>query len=231
MKKIVLIIFFTSILNCSFGQKKFAIKIYQNTDIFETKYYESRSDTVTKVNNINFGRITLAIVIDTEKGYTHEIEFLIPEVSTSLDNIHFPLNYRFRKDVTFDGKASSYSFRYELSKSLTNEGKRFAFAFGIGINPYSIHIEYVPNVSSTYYWSTKLYGLVFNMTPRMAYSISPRFTVDINAPLKIYDLRGESNQISNPAIPVRQQTRSHYSNIFLEHAYTIRFGLMYKLKT
>lgn len=229
MRKIVLTALFISNAFYSLGQNDFGVKIYQNTDIFETQYYESRTRETTKVKNVNFNRITLAVDIETKKGYSHEIEFFIPEISRPLDNIQFPLNYEFRKDETFDGEASSYSFRYEVSKTLTNKAKRFSFLIGVGINPYYVHIEYEPNVETTYYWSTKLYGFALNITPRIRYKVSQRFSFDLNVPLKIYDLRGEKNNVENPAIPIRQQTTNAYSNIFLESAYTIRFGLMYKL--
>ena len=229
MRKIVLAALFISNAIYSFGQNNFGVKIYQNTDIFETQYYESGTREMTKVKNVNFNRITFAVNIDTKKGYTHEIEFLIPEISKPLENIQYPLNYEFRKDETFDGEASSYSFRYEVSKALTNKAKRFSFLLGAGINPYYVHIEYEPNVETTYYSSTQLYGFALNIIPRIRYKVSQRFSVDLNVPLKIYDLRGEKNKTKNPAIPIRQQTTNDYSNIFFETAYTLRFGLMYKL--
>jgi hypothetical protein len=229
LRKIVFIALFISNVIYCLGQNSFGIKIYQNTDIFETQYYESKTSPVSKVGNFNFDRITLAIDIDTKKGYTHEIEFLIPEVSKSLDDVQFPLNYKFRKGETFDGEASTYSLRYEIGKTLINKAKRFSFLLGVGINPYYIRIEYEPNVETSYYWSTKLYGFALNMTPRINYKLSQRFSIDLNVPLKIYDLRGEKNNIKNPLIPIRQQTTNDYSNIFFESAYTIRFGLMYKM--
>ena len=158
----------------------------------------------------------------------HEIEFFIPEISKSLDDIQYPMNYEFRKDVTFDGEGTSYSLRYELSKTLTDESKRFGFAIGAGINPYYVHLEYIPNVETTYYWSTQLYGFALNFIPRINYKISRRFNIDLNVPLKIYDLRLEKNEVANPAIPIRQQNTNGSDHIFFESAYTIRLGLAYK---
>jgi len=228
MKRIVLTALSISSMICSFGQNNIGIKIYQNTDLFETQY-ESRFGQVTKVENVNISRISMAVDIETKKGYTHELEFLIPEISKSLDDVQFPLNYEFRKDQTFDGYADSFSLRYELSKTLTNKARRFAFLLGVGINPYYVHIEYEPNVETTYYWSTKLYGFALNVTPRIKYKLSQRFSIDLNVPLKIYDLRGERNRVKNPAIPIRQQTFNDNNSIFFENVYTLRFGLMYKL--
>lgn len=229
MKRILLTALSISSMICSFGQKNIGIKIHQNTDLFEAKYYESITGELTRFNNVNFNRISFAVNIDTKQGYTHEIELLIPELLKPLDNIQFPLNYEFRKGATFEGQASSYSLRYELSKTLTNQTKRFCFNLGLGINPYYVHLEYIPNVETTFYWSTKLYGLVLNMVPRIKYKISQRIGIDLNVPLKIYDLRGEKNRIKNPAMPINRQTNKENNNIFFESAYTIRLGVMYRL--
>ncbi|HMG93724.1 MAG TPA: hypothetical protein VK589_26885 [Chryseolinea sp.] len=212
---------------CSYSQT-FGVKVYQNTDFFKTIYNESSNNLVTSSEQVNFNRISLAVDIHTKNGFLHEVEFFIPEISKSVDNIQYPMNYEFRKDATFDGEATSYSLRYELSKTLTNESNRFAFAIGAGINPYYVHIEYIPNVETTYYWSTKLYGFGLNLIPRINYKISRRFIIDLNVPLKIYDLRAEKNQVNNPAIPIRQQETEDLHHIFFESAYTIRLGLEYK---
>ena len=227
----ILTVYFLLIATCSYGQNKFAIKVYQNTDLFEAVYYEQRTDKLTKFNYLNFHRFSFALAITSKNNLMHELEILIPEITKSTDDIQFPMNYAFRKDITFDNKASSYSFRYGVSKSLTAQSARLAFDLGIGVNPYYVHIEYVPRVETTYYWSTKLYGMVFNIIPRVKYRLSDRFSIDLNMPLKIYDLRGEIDQVNNPSIPTRQQTTKDVDNIFFEQAYTIRLGLMYDLSS
>jgi hypothetical protein len=226
MKSQILTACFLVIVISSFAQNKFGIKIYQNTDIFNTEYYW-RNDRSTSVDNLNFKRISLALEMHTKKGYVHEIEFLLPEISKELDNIQYPLKYKFKKDITLDSEGSAYSFRYELSKILTNETKPFSFEFGIGINPYYVDIEYIPNVETTYYSYEKLYGCALNMIPGIRYKVSQRFNIDLNVPLRIYELRGVEHHIKNPSIPIRQQTANGYSHIFFESAYTIRLGLGY----
>jgi hypothetical protein len=170
----------------------------------------------------------LAINIDVKKSFAHEIEFLVPELSKSIEDIQFPLNYEFRKDPTFDGKGSSYSLRYELSKTFTEKSRRLGLNLGIGVNPYYVFLEYIPNVETTYYLSTKLYGLVLNVIPRIKYRISNRVYIDLNMPVRIYDYRTEKIRIKNPAIPISQQTFKRSENIFFESVYTIRLGVMYK---
>ena len=206
---------------CSYSQRV-GIKIYQNTDFFETTYNQASS------GQLNFNRFSLAVDFHTKNSFLHEVEFFIPEITKSLDDLQYPMNYEFRKGDTFDGQGTSYSLRYELSKRLTNESNKFGFSLGAGINPYYVHLEYIPNVETTYYWSTRLYGFAVNLIPGINYKISKRFSVDLNVPLKIYDLRGEENKVHNPAIPIRQQETNDFDQIFFESAYTIRLGLEYK---
>ena len=86
---------------CSFGQSAFGIKVYQNTDLFKTIYNESRNNLLTSSEQVNFSRISLAMDIHTKKGLLHEVEFFIPEISKSLEDIQYPMNYEFRKDASF----------------------------------------------------------------------------------------------------------------------------------
>ena len=98
MKTVLLAAISTLSVLCSFGQSTVGIKIYQNTDLFKIIYNESRNNLLTSSEQINFNRISLAVDIHTKKGFVHEIEFFIPEISKSLDDIQYPMNYEFRKD-------------------------------------------------------------------------------------------------------------------------------------
>jgi hypothetical protein len=225
---IILVLFISGPVS-THAQSHAAIKIYQNTDIFETEYYESGNDRLTQFENVNFSRISVAVSIPAKTGNIHEIEVFIPEISKSLDDLQFPMNYRFRKDISLDGNADAYSFRYEFSKILTDESKRFSVRVGAGVNPYYVAIEYVPNDPGSYYRATKVYGFATNITPGIKYALGERMSVDLNVPLKVYDMRMEYNRVSNPAIPIRQQKSNDQRHIFFESAYTIRFGLAYDL--
>jgi hypothetical protein len=229
MKKIPLTIALILSAICSFGQQGFAVKIYQNTDLFKVKYTDRTLGTTTTTDHLNFSRISIAGTLHTRNDFVHELELFIPEINESLDDIKYPMNYEFRKGDTFEGQATTYSFRYEFGKAWTSESRKFGFFLGAGINPYYTHIEYTPENEFTYYSSTKVYGGAFNVIPRVNYKLSRRINIEINVPLKVYDLRWEKNRVDNPAIPIRQQQTEDFDDIFFESAYTIRFGLIYLL--
>lgn len=229
MKQLSFTLYLLLILANSYGQNKYAIKIYQNTDKFTAEYYAWNYGSLEKYEYQKFNRLSLALDIETKNKFTHEIELLIPELSKSTYSIQFPMNYEFRKDYGSTGKVSSYALRYELIISLSDKSKRFTFNPGVGINSYYVYIEFMPDVANAFNRSNKLYGFVFNITPRISYKLTNRFKIDVNVPLKVYDLREDAERIDNPAIPVRQQANSKTHSIFFENAYTIRLGLLYYL--
>jgi hypothetical protein len=225
MKRIILTAFAILSVICSFGQKKFGIKIYQNTDIFETQYYVGNGEMM-KFDIVNFDRFSFALNIDSKKRFTHEIEVLIPEVEKPLVKVRFPVNYEFGRSPAFEGRVSSYSLRYEFTKTLSKNTKGFSFDCGIAINPFFVLIEYLQPGGTHSFGSRRFHGFSLNAVPRMKYKLNDRLTIDLNMPLKIYDLyKGYASYIlpSNP-----KRNSDFYTSSFFEDVYTIRLGLMYK---
>jgi hypothetical protein len=229
MKEQTITIFLAFFLVSSYAQKQFGIKIYQNTDFFKTEYRD-RSATVKEFRNRNFNRLTVALGF-TNRRLTHEIEIFIPEISRSDQNIQYPFNHEFTSDFVMENRVSAYSFRYELYKTFAKKDNKFAFRPGVGINPYYLYVEYIPNVANYYPRTHAQYGITLNVTPRITYIASKRWVFDLNVPLRIYDLRESKSSVKNPAIPIKQQTMKRSSNIFVEDVYTIRLGIMYNLHT
>lgn len=212
----------------AFGQKSFGIKLYQNTDFFESEISSFDTRTKTTVQHVNFTRFSIAFNITTKKNFIHEVEVFIPEVQKNLDNVQFPMNYVLKESSNVEGQGSSISLRYEISKTLTNSDNRLKFNAGAGINPYYVLIEYLPTVSNIYFSSNQYYGAAINIVPRMLYDVNRHFCLELSVPLKVYDLRFDKWNVRNPAIPISQQTMTSHSSIFFESAYTIRLGLTYK---
>jgi hypothetical protein len=230
MRKILITAVLISQAVFSLAQRDIAIKIYHNTDIFKTEYNERETREVRTVHNFNVSRISLALDIKGNKGFTHELEVFMPEKSKSPKNILFPFNYEFSVGKNFDTHLSTYSMRYQISKKLNSNDNKLSFRLGAGINPYFVHLENEPKVSNTSYSSRKIAGFAVNISPGIAYKICRRFSLELNIPLKIYDFRGERIRIDNPAIPIWHQRTSEISHLFFEGAYTVRFGVRYNLK-
>ena len=171
--------------------------------------------------------MSFAFDIMTKKGNTHEVEFLIPEFSKPIEKFQFPMQYVVWKANNIESAATSHSIRYEIQKILPNNSERINFRYGVGINPYYVKIEYTPSTPNAYYTSLKYYGFALNVTPGLNYKLSRFFSIDLNAPLRIYNFQRENNRQDNPILPLRQQRRNYLNHLFFEPAYTIRLGLRY----
>ncbi|MGB4848444.1 MAG: hypothetical protein WBP41_11030 [Saprospiraceae bacterium] len=229
MKTIVLFILIRCLYISSYAQSGLSFKIYQNTDIFKTEYTDDQPGHVRTENNINFIRISMAVNLQTKKGLGHEIEFLMPEFSKPIQKLQFPIHYKFRKGNTSENMAASYSFRYEMHKLFADHSDRIDFLFGVGLNPYYVKLEYTPAASNDYYSSLTLFGIAVNVTPRLYYKLNQFFSIDLNAPIRLYNFQVEKYRIDNPIFPIRQQRRRQNNHLFFEPAYTIRLGLRYSL--
>ncbi len=168
--------------------------------------------------------------MSTRRNFIQEIEVIIPEISKSIYNVKLPLDYSFQDDGARVGTISTFSIRYELSKILFNPSKKFRFNLGLGINPYFTETKYEPEVSNAYYSNAKLFGVSFNIIPRINYNITDRILIDLNIPFKLYDLQNQETHVNNPSLPIRQQTSTEFTDIFFEDAYTIRLGVSYVFK-
>ncbi|MBX2965961.1 MAG: hypothetical protein KF845_07430 [Cyclobacteriaceae bacterium] len=226
MKSFILPAVFLFIINNCFSQNQFSIKVYQNTDFFQTEYY-SAGNVFTKTSNVNFSRISIAVSL--KKKISHEVEFMIPEKSKSASSIKFPYSYTFSQRAELNESVSAYALRYEVSSEIKSSSNRFNFYLGLGLNPYFIEVESTPNVPTVFYSKTSLYGFSLNTIPRITLNVSERISLDLNIPFKVYDYQFERRRIENPHIPPGQRVMKKSYNQFFENVYTIRLGLAFKI--
>lgn len=223
MKRLTFVLaFFVTTL--SFGQRETGIKLYQNSDFFLTHF----SQTNTK-HNYNFTRLSLAINF-SGKRFIHEVEAFVPEISKSIYNVKFPYEQYFNGPDYYKIRVNTYSIRYGISKTLIGTSPHLHFNLGVGVNPYFISEADDPKDPNYIRISRKTYGISFNITPCLVIKVAKRWSVDLSVPLKIYDLRHYHLYVPNPSIPIAQQTRNVWDDKFFEAAYTVRFGVIFKLK-
>jgi hypothetical protein len=211
----------------SHSQSSIGIKVYQNTDFFKAEYYGAGNYQYKTDHHRSFNRFSVAINVVTKRNFLHEVELFVPELSKSLENIQFPLNYKFTKTAPTVDKATVYAFRYDVSKVVTDLAKRISVVLGAGVNPYRIKIDYSSQQAFVYSRRQTMYGVAVNIIPGVQYSVSKRFMMDLSIPFRIYNYKRERMQVDNPAIPISQQTKESDEGKFFENVYTIRFGLRY----
>jgi hypothetical protein len=212
----------------SFGQGKFGIKIYQNTDVFSVTTTDNDvSPSITSISSqTNFNRISIALQIKSRNKLNHQIELMIPEISKQIPDVQLPFSYQFIKRKESKSSITTISFRYEISKSLYSF-KNFRLNLGFGLSPYYVFQErksYSPNFFDSY---LEYYGASFNTIPYITYNVTNRFGLEISFPFTIYNLQKVTQHIANPAIPIKQQTNVGLESNFSNNVYTIRFGMLY----
>jgi hypothetical protein len=159
MRKTFCTFAFILTLTSTFAQSKIGVKIYQNSDRFTSEKYNRNRVKIEEEDHLNFNRFSIAVQV-LKKKWTHELELFAPEISKDADKIQFPYDYQFRTDGSFHNEASSYSLRYEIIRTFSDPSNVISFSTGLALNPYYVHIEYIPDNEFVYYWSTKLYGSV-----------------------------------------------------------------------
>lgn len=215
----------------AFGQQGQSFKVYQNTDVFQLYCISLHPREETKQVKVNFSRISLAFVFTSRKRSFHEVELQIPEFSKPIEKLDLPLKYTFFKGEPFESAGNSFSFRYEFGKLLGEKSKPINFILCAGINPYYMQLEYTPTTSSAYYQTRKYYGFALNATPRLYFKLNRHFSIDLNAPIRIYNFQKVRYRQDNPILPAQQQRFTKTNHLFLEPVYTLRLGLMWHLSS
>ncbi len=193
MQKFTLTAMLFSAATIVFAQKEINLKLYQNTDFFPVQNPPSQQ--------VKFNRFSLAASLQGKRKLVHELELFIPEISKPIDQASFPMTYEFYGETSNTKNTfTSFSFRYELS-TILHQSKRLAFGLGGGINPYYTKTESVPLVPFVFYRYAKKYGFSLNFIPRVMYTISAKILLDLNIPIKVYDLREEEQKIGEPRHP------------------------------
>lgn len=127
-------------------------------------------------------------------------------------------------------QTKSFAFRYEVNTTLLSLSKYVDLNLGVGLNPYRATIAYMPTVPIVYERLNRCEGATLNVTPRIVFKLSERFSVDVNIPLNVYTLYKKTDHIKNPNIPPAQQVETEWVSRFFPDTYTLRVGIMYLIK-
>ena len=164
-----------------------------------------------------------------KRFFTTNWNYLFPEVSKSVENVKFPWNHEFRVSNDFTSEFSAYALRYEINRDIYEISDRFSFNVGAALNPYFIDIDYSPTVETVVYYEKLVAGVSLNVIPRLYIKLSDHFCIDVNLPLKIYDVWRAVDDIQNPSIPRKYQKHTDTKGDFFMNAYTARLAIVYKL--
>lgn len=228
-KTYLIVIILISVAVSSMGQRGFSVIAYQNTDLFKESYIILQPREEIERIKINFNRFSLAFVLNSKNNFFHEIEIQIPEYSKPILDLDFPRHQRFIVGESFDERASSFSFRYELGSMRRDSSRAISYYFSAGVQPYYVQLKYTPAMPTSYFMSDTYFGVNCNVTPRLRYQLSKRFTLELNTPISIFNYEVTQLRQDNPNLPLHQQRHTYTDFSLLIPVYTLRLGLRYQL--
>lgn len=233
MKKYILVIFLIVLIQTGRTQNtnldfKYAVKLY---NIFSSEDY-SNSDNDTNLNSFRYSNKklrlfhpTFAFQWKTANHNFHEVELI---------DFVFGITGEDGDDTTFGGVPegdkkfiSTYiSMRYEYILNF-NKGKdtRMVPSLGFGIMPYYGHYNDQPAESNSFRSSEYYTGAKVFLTPRLTYHLSPKFYIDLNIPLCLFDSYFQSYKDEDPTLPIKDQKKSTFNFEAFPKAFSGRLGI------
>ncbi len=216
---------------------KNAIKIYNQTSFEEFSKTLRTNDSSGnyldyRSTNLQILHPTIAYQCKTKKNNFREFELTGFSFAKNVERTEFRNNSG-SSNVLLAGtkRVTSYiAVRYEYIFNFNkNKDKKLVPSIGIGINPYFRSIKDTPKVSTVYRTSESDCGFKTFIDPRLTYYFSPKFFLDVNAPLTIQDFDFKTSIDDNPAIPVNQRKITTIDFNVFHNIANLRIGIGLKI--
>jgi hypothetical protein len=238
MKKIIycICIFMLCSGFATLAQNQWGLKLYQNTDYFAF-YYQTTAPSspgiiygpLSRTDMKSLKRISVAVTLQNDRHYFHELEFMIPDAGRPPEKLSIPIVCTVTDNSGQKTVVNAFALRYEISKSFTRRKGRLNFKTGIGVNPFYIVFNSDPLTASNYSAQRKFIGADFYIVPRLNYRLSKKFQFDLNIPINVSEFRIENTSTQNPALPLETREENVFAFNSFPRAFNMRLGLMYAL--
>jgi hypothetical protein len=119
-----------------------------------------------------------------------------------------------------------YEYIYHL---FTATEKKFVPSIGFGVGPYFDYAMSRYKVSNSFSNSQMQMGIRAFITPRFTYFFTPKFFLDVNVPLCLFDAYYESNTENNPATSAQEQRTNTLNYNQFPAFFSGRIGIGIKL--
>ncbi len=118
--------------------------------------------------------------------------------------------------------------RFERSFSLiSNKNSRFQPFLGLSCDPSVSYQKVTPFSSATF--QTKVFELsnTLTLTPRLTYTVSKRFLIDLNVPVSLIKFSANYRSEDNPILPTFARKTTDFNAQLLSKIWAIRLGIGY----
>ena len=107
------------------------------------------------------------------------------------------------QNATFSG-----AYRLEYGKAINKTDAKCIFLLSGGIKPFVNYVVTQPNTSDVSPMRYLQVGLVGEIIPRLMFRLSPKFLLDVNAPIGLLNMDFNRFVADNPALPIDQRLNS-----------------------
>lgn len=217
-KSAILLILFCAVISQASAQEQSQI----NTDRAVKLYLNTSYDGTSQGDMVNLGHLSPSLSLQKPNGNFHEFEL------SSLSWKRDKNEVRFQQLNAYAGKCSEIhiGFRYEYNILLSrNTGYTGLSPYlGIAANPYYLHNQFDPIVSTAFPEYNDRIGIGLAIVPRLIYNFGTRWFMDVNIPLNIAEIGYNREKVANPTLPLDQRTTATIDILGVPAKYQVRIG-------
>ncbi len=184
--------------------------------LFGSMHYSGNgSPDPERINSLNFSPAA-ALAIQTRANRFLEIGVGDLRISSETTNGVAP------SDVNSFNLALRGSYNIGFG---ANEDAKVRPYLGLAIAPQMSRWRVEPMVSNIFLRWNNTYTISAQILPRAIMDLNSRFFLEINAPIRIYDLAIVYSRINNPSLPIEQQRSNHADGSFFPELFELNIGL------
>jgi hypothetical protein len=241
MKNLILFFFLFSLNYNGWTQNtnlnyKSALKVY-NLSSYEKSVKDKDDKSAFFFRNTNtesqFLHPTIAFQWNSSVNNFHELEltnFILKKSETLTEVLTDSTGQRRYVTAGDDLITTLISLRYEFILNLMkSKEKKWVPSFGFGASPYLHNVYDYPLTPTRFPVSDTYFGIRTFIIPRLTYYMSPKFFLDLNIPVCIFDTYYNLERTENPMLPVAERKNTTYNYEFLPGIFSGRLGVGLKL--
>ena len=245
MKSAIFVILLLFIYVNLFGQndlnekRLIDFKLYSNFD-FSSKYINYETDTINGtskneyVKEINGFNFSPSLVFYSKKGNSSEIEISRLDYSnkynekyTILDSTGAILNVMSGNTHKQFELYLRYEYRLKLFKK--KDWKKTKLILGFSGTPFVVWDKTEPVLNTEFTKHKTIVGFYLSVIPRIEYSISERWYLDLNIPVAIFTSHYTSFRNEDPSLPSEERSKNIFDFYNGPISYAIRLGIGFKI--
>jgi hypothetical protein len=207
-----------------------AVKLYNTTSLQKFNPV-TVSNYVYRTSDFVVLKPTVAVQWKTPKNNFREIE--LSDFNINKRSTHYVTNVTTNSSgfaFTDQNIQTSIALKYEYVLGL-NSAKNYKLvpSVGLGLHSFYVSNKYFPQVTTSFYNSTRLIGTTAYIAPRLSYFITSKLLLDFNIPVYLTEFSTNKTHQSNPSIPVANRTIHTFNFKAFPNVLSCRLGIGLKI--